>query len=347
MLYGGVSDRATLAAVPHPEVPRSAALEGGIAASVAYLGSDAALSAIASDPYWPKWDSPWWHMLLLHELGEARQIPATAAAAMVAGIDRLLHTFPIRPGDAPDGFDPHRDVACHCALGCMLPVLAECGIDVDRALPWVKPWFVRYQMADGGLNCDSRAYLVTGECPSSMVGTIAPFEAMLLGRGRGGSGPDRSTEQRAFLDRAARFLVERALVRGSPTVHNAAERGSAPDWRRPCLPRFYFYDVLRGLAALLRWAEATGEALPRRAVDEAVRDLLARFPDGVVRVERRAHAGKQTIIPSRPGRREPASSFPLLEAAGAPGEPSAALTRQWSEARRALLRLADARRLVD
>jgi hypothetical protein len=335
-----VVDPVKLAAVPHPELPRTASVERSIAASVAYLASDSALSAIALDPYWPKWDSPWWHMLLLHELGEARQIPARAAAAMVAGGDRLLHEFPVRPDDAPVGFDPQRDVACHCALGCMVQVLAACGVDIDGALPWVKPWFVRYQMADGGLNCDERAYLVTDECPSSMVGTIAPFEAMLLGR-------YWSAEQRAFVDRGARFLIERALVQGSRTAHNAEEREAAPAWRLPCFPRFYFYDVLRGLRALVRWAEVTGEALPRRAVEGVVDELVTRFPDGAVRVERHANAGKQTILPARSGRRELASSFPLLDAASALGAPSAPLTQQWSEARRGLLRLTDAGRLVD
>jgi hypothetical protein len=33
-----------------------------------YLQSDEALESIEKDPYWPKWNSPWWHMLLLHEI---------------------------------------------------------------------------------------------------------------------------------------------------------------------------------------------------------------------------------------------------------------------------------------
>ena len=334
-----VIDLVRLAAVPEPELTSSAELERGIAESAAYLDSDAALEALALDPYWPKWDSPWWHMLLLHELGETQRIPARTAAAVAAGLDRLLHIFPIHPGDAPDGYDPQRDVACHCALGTMLPILTARGVDVDRALPWAVPWFLRYQMADGGFNCDERAYSIADECPSSMVASIAPFEAML---GRAGS-----DEERAFVDRAARFLIERALERGSPTVHNAEEREAAPAWRQLCFPRFYFYDLLRGLAALVRWAEATGESLPRSAVAGAVNHLMARFPDGVAQVERRAHAGRQTIVLGQRGRREPASTFALLEAACVPGRPSAALTRQWAEARRGLLRLADAGCLVE
>jgi hypothetical protein len=335
-----VIDLARLAAVPHPEVSRSAALERGIASSVAYLDSDAALEALAADPYWPKWNVPWWHMLLLHELGETRRIPARTAHAMAAAIDRLLHVFPIRTGDAPDGFDPRRDVACHCALGCMVPLLAACGVDVDRVLPWVRPWFLRYQMADGGFNCDESAYLAAGECPSSMVGTIAPLEAMLAAR-------DLSTDERGFVDRAARFLVDRGLVRGSATVHNAAERETARAWPLLCFPRFYFYDVLRGLAALVGWAEGSGRPLPQRAIGGVVDDLVARFPDGVVPVERHAHAGMTTILLEQRGPRPPAASFPLLDAAGAVGEPSPALTRQWSETRRGLLHLAGAGLLAD
>ena len=337
-----VMDLAKLAAVPDPTPLRSAAVARGIADSVAYLGSDAALRSVELDPYWPKWHSPWWHMLLLHELGEARQIPARTATAMVARIDRLLHFFPIHPGDAP-GADLHRDVACHCALGTMSSVLTAAGLDVARALPWVKPWFARYQMADGGLNCDETAYRQTRECPSSMVATIAPFEAMLLDT-------RWTSEERAFVDRAARFMIDRALVRGSHTVHNAAERGAAVAWRSLAFPRFYFYDVLRGLAALVRWALVTEQPLPQPAVAEVVDALVERWPDGVVRVERQAHVGRMTIMPTSdrsPGPRVPTSTFPLLEATSLVGEPSEALTRQWSSARAGLLQLAARARQAD
>lgn len=326
-----------LAVVPESSLLRTAAVAQGIEHSVAYLASDDARQSVELDPYWPKWNSPWWHMLLLHELGESARIPAPIAAAMVASIDRLLHIFPIEPSDAP-GADPQRDIACHCALGSMVQVLTACGIDVDRALPWIKPWFIRYQMADGGLNCDDAAYRQTRECASSMVGTVGPFEAMLLGT-------TWSSKERAFVDRGASFLIERALVHGSPTVHNASERESAPAWQALTFPRFYMYDVLRGLAALVRWAERADTPLPRAAVKGVADELVTRFPDGVVRVERDGLAGYTTILPTAdrsPSPRAPASSFPLLAAVSVIGEPSEALTRQWSEARRALLRLESA-----
>jgi hypothetical protein len=333
--------RALLASVPAATVERRPEIERAIGSSVAYLASDAAQRSLGADIYWPKWDSPWWHLLLLHELGESRRIPERAVETMVEGLQALpVKIFPIRPDDLPAGADPHRDTSCHCAVGSIHQVLAACGVDVDRAVPWIRPWLTSYQMADGGLSCDSDAYLQSGECPSSMVGTIALFEAMLERRGR-------EAQEREFVERAAGFLIDRELVHGSQSVWNAAERDAAPAWLEPCFPRFYFYDVLRGLAALARWAEQEARAIPRHAVATAIGHLVAAFPDGVVRPRRHAWAGRTTTIARRDGAwvREPASTFPLLEVAGRLGEPSEPLTRQWGATRRTLLGLIDDGRL--
>jgi hypothetical protein len=323
--------RRRLLAIPDTEVP---AQLDGLDESVAYLASDAAAASLAEDSYWPKWDGPWWHMVLLWELGEARRIPARAVRAMVASLDALpMHTFPIRPGDMPAHLHPARHSSCHCALGSIDQVLAACGVDVDAELPWIRPWFERYQMRDGGLNCDETAYLVEDECPSSMVGTIAPFEALLR---RGPSEP---------LERAAQFLVERELVRGSDTRHNADEREAAKAWLAPTFPRFYYYDVLRGTTALVRWASTLSRSIPLRALDAAVTRLATIASDGIVRVGRQAYAGLGTwrAGPDGTWRREPlARTFPLLDAVSRVGAPSARLTAEWRTTREQLLGLVDA-----
>jgi hypothetical protein len=311
-----------------------------IADSLRYLGSDAAVASIAADVYWPKWDSPWWHMLALFEAGEVRRIPERAVSAMVRGLAEFpVKVFPAPPDVVPAGTDPTTGIACHCQLGTMYQVLAGCGIDVDRAVPWFAPWFVRYQMADGGLNCDDTAYACKDECPSSMVGTIAPFEAMTLGR------PEAWSAERArFVDRAVAFLIERQLRLGSPTVHNAEEREAATRWPQLCFPRFYFYDVLRGLAALASWAAATRRSIPRAAIDAVVDHLVAAFPDGVVRLQRQGYAGTGTIAPRPEGGwgRKPASMFPLLVTASAIGRACPYLTAQWTATRRRLVELDEA-----
>lgn len=326
--------RRTLARVPDPAPPPAVAGEL-VEASVRYLESDAARRSLDADTYWPKWDSPWWHMLLLFELDEARRIPGHIVEQMVQGQNALpLHIFPIHPEDSPPGTDPHRGSACHCSLGSIHQVLAACGVDVAAALPWVLPWYPRYQMADGGANCDATAYL-SGECASSMVATIAPFEAMLAG------------PPTAFADRAAAFMIERRLMTGSPSRHNAEERDAAASWLRPCFPRFYFYDVLRGLVALVRWAVAYDRSLPVEAVAGVVAHLADTFPDGVIRLQRRSFAGAGTWAHvDGAWLRQPASSFPLLDATSALDRACPVLTRRWTAARRDLIALLDAGRVV-
>ena len=323
--------RGALAAIPEVEVtPELSGLDG----AVAYLASDAALASLAEDSYWPKWDSPWWQMLLLFELGETRRIPERAVHAMVAALDALpLHTFPLRPEDWPPGLSPSRHTSCHCALGSIDQVLTACGVDVDVELPWIRRWYARYQMRDGGYNCDESAYLVADECPSSMVGTIAPFEAMLH------RGPDETVA------RAAEFLIARELVHGSPTRHNAEERDAAKSWGEPTFPRFYFYDVLRGATALVRWARELRQPLPLQAIAPAATHLAAIAADGVVRIGRRAHAGKATWMRGENGewgRSPQARTFPLLDAVSVVGAASAPLTAEWRATRHAIIELVDA-----
>jgi hypothetical protein len=103
----------------------------------------------------------------------------------------------------------------------------------------------------------------------------------------------------------------------------------------------------------VRWALATAQPLPEAAVAVVVDALAARWPDGIVRVERQAHVGHTTVVPTAvpavvpaaagsPSPRAPTSTFPLLEATSVVGEPSEALTRQWSTVRADLVRLARA-----
>lgn len=309
-----------------------------IESSVRYLASDKAKLSLEADAYWPKWDSPWWHMLLLHEMGETKRIPQTIVEKYVAALNRVpLKIFPIYPEDMPPGLDPHRGSPCHCQLGNVYQVLAAWGVNVDQELPWIRPWFLRYQMADGGLTCDNDAYLVKDEVPSSMVGTIAVFEAILLYTSR-----PWTAEEKKFLDSGAKFLVSRKLMYGSPTRYNASERDSEERWLKLCFPRFYLYDVLRGLNALLLWSEKTRQQIPREAIEEVVRYLAQKFADGEVRIERLCYTGAGTLLQTATGewiKRQPATVFPLLQKVSAIGDVSPYLSRQWALAKERIDRL--------
>ena len=328
--------RAHLASVPDVEVPLGDELERAVDASVRWLDSDAAVASLRADPYWPKWDGPWWQMLALHECGYAERIPRRIVEVMIDALNGLpVHTFPIRDEDWPEGADRRRDSLCHCAVGNIDQVLAACGVDVDQTLPWFSSWHTRYQMADGGYNCDEGAYLVADECASSMVGTVALLEAMVR------------RAPSATCDRASAMLMRRKLVEGSPTRHNASERDAARTWSEPCFPRFYFYDVLRGTAALARWAVAHQRTLPLEAIESAVGELLGRGADGVIRIGRASWRGKTTWIPDDNWAvRHVARPSAIAELCGRVGAPNTALSRQWARLRADLIELIDAGRIV-
>lgn len=77
-----------------------------VSGSVSYLASEAAASCLAADAYWPKWDAPWWHMLLLHEMGKTSPIPAIAIEELVKALHRYpVKVVPIHSGDMPEA--PH------------------------------------------------------------------------------------------------------------------------------------------------------------------------------------------------------------------------------------------------
>lgn len=306
-------------------------IENKILESITYLNSDLAVNTMEADRYWPKWDGPWWHMSLLHEMGLTDRIPERIVKAHIDSMNRFkLKIFPIQPEDMPEGVDPYRDSPCHCQLGNVYQVLSKWGVNVDQEIPWLRPWFLKYQMADGGLNCDNEAYLVKDEVPSSMVGTIACFEAVLLYTPR-----EWTAEEKIFLDKGAKFLIDRKLMQGSNTKYNANENISAKeDWLKLCFPRFYLYDILRGLTAILRWAEKTNGSIPHEAIQPAITFMETNFPTGEVKIGRHSYEGAGTIVQLPSGewlRKQPATLFPLLQEVSRIGNVSPYLTTQWME----------------
>jgi hypothetical protein len=298
-------------------------IERWIAASTAYLSSDKARESLARDPYWPKWNSPWWHMTLLFELDRADAIPSEAAEGMFAAIQtKYLRFFPTIREPLPPGKDPHRDAGCHCGLGNIYQTLAACGLDLDGRAPWMRAWFLRYQLPDGGLNCDERAY--EKGTSSSIQSTLPVLEAVVR------TPRTLTLAEEEFLDRGAEYLIERRLV-----CRRSDGRPMSAEFLKVGFPRFYDYDVLRGLSFLAAWSRLRRRIVPREAVAPSLSALAARFPDGRIRVEKPGLAGEDSLNPGEGGAwaRGAASTFPLLDSARRAGESSEALTRRWAEVR--------------
>jgi len=301
-------------------------LDRWVAASTAYLASAKARESLARDPYWPKWDAPWWHLTLLHELGRADAIPPEAAEAALAAIEaKYPRWFPNPREPLPPGKDYHRDTLCHCALGNVMQALEAAGVDLDARAPWMRAWLLRYQLPDGGLNCDEKAY--EKGSASSIQSTLPALEAVI-------SAPRPLTPaEEEFVDRGARYLIDRRVC-----CRKSDGRVMNEDFLKVCFPRFYDYDVLRGLSFLAAWSRARRRFVPRDAVTGAMSALAARFPDGQVRVERPGLADEDSLNPAAGGawERGPASTFPLLESARRVGRVCEPLTRRWAEVREVL-----------
>jgi len=298
-------------------------LDRAIERSLRYLSSQEALASLERDPYWPKWDSPWWHMLLLYELGSAKKIPAAAVGKLTKVLkNHYLPIFPVRAEEVPAGIDPYRRIACHCAVGSAYQLLYACGVDVDKELPWMRPWFLRYQLPDGGLNCDEAAYTRTVP-KSSIVSTLPCLEAVLFCRERPLTG-----EETAFLDKGAAYLAAHGLFRGVSTGKIINQ-----DWLEVRFPRFYDYDFLRGFYFLARWREHSGFHIPP-ALSEEVAELMSRQlgPEGVT-LKRYNLIDKRSYNPDPKGNwaMGGASEFELMKAASYTGRLCQPLTEQWNE----------------
>ena len=301
--------------------PLDPTLESSVQSTIDYLASPEAAASLERDPYWPKWDTPWWRMLLLFEMGLAERIPRVAVEKLAEVVSRhFIQVFPVRESEVPKGADPMRHIPCHCALGSLYQLLHACNVEVDSALPWIRPWFLKYQLPDGGLNCDERAY--TKETPkSSVVSTLPPLEAVLFCTKR-----PWTPEEERFLDNGARYLLDHRLYRAIDTGGVINE-----DWLELGFPRFYWYDLLRGLYFLAVWAHRRGKLLPRSAIEEPLGLMRAKMKGKFLETSRVCHAGVQTLNAGGDGAwvKVDAETFELLDRVSMVMTPNPWLTRSW------------------
>lgn len=308
--------------------PLDPQIESAVQSTVDYLSSPEAAASLDRDPYWPKWDSPWWRMLLLHEMGLADRIPRAAVDKLAEAVSRhFIQFFPLKESEIPAGAHPMRHIPCHCALGSLYQILTACNVDVDTAMPWIRPWFLKYQLPDGGLNCDERAY--SKPTPkSSIVSTLPPLESVLYCTKRA-----FTPAEEVFLDNGARYLLDHRLYRAIETGGVINE-----EWLELGFPRFYFYDILRGLVFLTVWAQKRNKLLPRRAVEEPLGLMRAKMKGKVLEASRVCHAGVNTLQEGGDGSwvKVDAETFELLDRVSVVSEPNPWLTRDWNRVREIL-----------
>lgn len=306
--------------------------------SLAYLSSSQAIEELERNPYWPKWHGPWWQILLLHEMGLTDSLPQGIIEALINSTNKnMLKFFPIKDGDLPAEADPYRDVPCHCQLGCLYQVLAAAGAEPDKNLPWIKEWFLKYQLGDGGFNCDEQAYLKENG-KSSIVSTLPVLEAVLYGSkksSKSSSGEpkseaiqrDFSKEELALLNSGANYLIKRKLNRSLSSGKFMDE-----EFQKLCFPRFYHYDILRGLSFLIDWARALQNPLPLSAIEEPMTAIASSTSSGACHIQRNPRSGSNTWIfdqTSSQWIRQPSKEHALLAQFTEKKKPCTYLSSNW------------------
>ena len=114
-----------------------------------YLASKEAILSVDSDPYWPKWNTPWWRIMTLYEMGLVHLAPDQIIETLVGKIDsHYIKYFPLHESDISMGVDPYRHIPCHCALSTICQAFFAYGVDLeDSSTPF------NYSYDTGDLVC--------------------------------------------------------------------------------------------------------------------------------------------------------------------------------------------------
>jgi hypothetical protein len=282
--------------------------------AVSALSVDTQLCAVGGGRSRRKWSGPWWQMALLWEMGIPERIPQSAIARALALLKQSTWPhFVIGEQNKPLGDEARTNMeCCHCELAVFYMVLSASGCDMDAEAPWIRQWFLTHQLPDGGLNCSAEAY--SNSRKSSVVSTLPPLEALLRFTRR-----DFTIREKGFLDEGARYLIEHRLcrVKGSDDIID-------PEWLKPIFPRFFEYDVLRGMSYLVEWAERRQQPVPLEVLQEGLCLLENSIDDQRIRIEAQVF-GKL-------GRWQ-SDSFPLLDLMGSAGTISPYLSHEYATIR--------------
>ncbi|MBX9671359.1 MAG: hypothetical protein K2X93_27470 [Candidatus Obscuribacterales bacterium] len=294
-------------------------VEPQLSLSSRYLSSEDSAKSMEIDPYWPKWNSPWWHMTLFYEMGLAKDIPYMSLELLESALEKkYLHFFPFSESEVPAGFDPIAHVLCQCALGTAHRILHHAGRDTSN-MPWIREWFVKYQLPDGGYNCDETVYTNNGK--SSMISTVHLVESLL-------EYDDLNETETQVLDRAVDYLLKRRLLHSL----SKADQIIDSNWISITFPRFYEIDILRTLNCVARWSKKRNKVLPWSAIAEVVSLMHEKSRNSELTVEREFYKSCNTRVRNADGSWQPkqeSSVFPLLEAVGTKGAASPFLVDQW------------------
>ena len=251
----------------------------------AVIQSEKARLMIERDVYWPKWDSPWWYILLLEETGRLAEVPVDVFKELLTCADRqYLKVFPVREEDVDGPVNGYTEVMCFCFFGSRMKLASKLDFDVFAHVPWAKTWLTRYQLPDGGYNCDESAY--TGSGKSSLISTVVMLEGMVEY-----SKYTKDTESLAVnMQKAVSYLLKHQVF-----MSTAGREIPDVEWDKIIFPRFYEYDFSRGLEAILDFLLLTGKKVRGVAVEQALALLRKKTDSGLAHSEKQWLSTEKTV----------------------------------------------------
>lgn len=249
------------------------------------IESERALLMIERDVYWPKWDSPWWYMLLLEETSRLSEVPIPVFKELLTCADRqYLKIFPVREDEVKGPINGHTEIMCFCFFGSLMKLSAKLEFDVFAHMPWAKDWVNRYQLPDGGYNCDETAYTTSGK--SSIVTTTAMLEGMVE-YARFSKQPDMFALN---MQKAVSYMMKHQIF-----LSTEGKEIDGADWDKIVFPRFYEYDFSRGLEAVFDFLLLTGKRVRGTAIEKAVALLNSKISSKIAHSEKQWLSEEKTV----------------------------------------------------
>ncbi len=250
----------------------------------------------AEDVYWPKWSATVWQLILLAEMGMPSSHPAVRIGCeyFLKIMDSQDRSWPPRnypDSDVQGQLTLYRSVWEPCVTGNMARTLTLFGFGEDPRVREMYDWLVRYQLPDGGWNCESGPWGKEVH-HSSFMSTVEPLWAF--------SALDQQhwpKGGREAMERGAEFMLMHRLYKSDRTGKVINE-----EWTKLHFPMFYFYDILHGLRILT----ALGYAEDERMKDALQLLLSKRQADGTWPLEANFldTAKKNLVKDSRTGKWE-------------------------------------------
>ncbi len=222
------------------------------------------------DVYWPKWKATVWALILLAEMGFDGKLPVVRRGCeyflrVMDGQDRSWPPPDSSENDAQGQWPAWRSVWEPCVTGNMARTLIMLGFGEDRRVREMLEWLVRYQLSDGGWNCESGPW-GKNVFHSSFMSTIEPlwaFSALPSQKWPKGG--------REAVERGCEFMLMHRLYKSDKTGRVIHEW-----WTKLHFPLFYFYDILHGLRVLT----SLGYGKDERTRDAVELLLSKRLPNG-------------------------------------------------------------------